>query len=359
MNSNLDIYWLQALVAQLDRALDYESRGQEFESSRARHFCSKVDVLFPRVFGSIVQMTFKSARNCKVVFFIGLCGLYFTTVQAHENINSPDNTFLTAIKNTLNSVSFEENKNTIVIKSNGIPDHETGNFPRKGNPHAISAQRHILHLPKNPKKNDYATPSKFFGVAVNGVMFVPETIECWNPHKSKNNGLWRKTDQPILPKRTKLQAKADEVCKWRKEAIVGQKKFLGLDTNNAHVQPNGMYHYHGIPSGLLKSQQSKNQFGDLLHVGYAGDGFKIFVSLENKFKSSYKLKIGNRFGGPEGTYDGSYTQDFYFLRGSGHLDECNGVTTDEYGYIYLITNDFPFVPRCWKGNPDQTFKTRP
>ena len=29
-----------ALVAQLDRALDYESRGQGFESSRARHFLS-------------------------------------------------------------------------------------------------------------------------------------------------------------------------------------------------------------------------------------------------------------------------------------------------------------------------------
>ena len=27
-----------ARVAQLDRALDYESRGREFESSRARHF---------------------------------------------------------------------------------------------------------------------------------------------------------------------------------------------------------------------------------------------------------------------------------------------------------------------------------
>ena len=27
-----------ALVAQLDRALDYESRGQEFESSRAHQF---------------------------------------------------------------------------------------------------------------------------------------------------------------------------------------------------------------------------------------------------------------------------------------------------------------------------------
>ena len=35
-----------ALVAQLDRALDYESRGREFESSRARHspfFFSKPD----------------------------------------------------------------------------------------------------------------------------------------------------------------------------------------------------------------------------------------------------------------------------------------------------------------------------
>ena len=31
-----------ALVAQLDRALDYESRGREFESSRARHFPSNI-----------------------------------------------------------------------------------------------------------------------------------------------------------------------------------------------------------------------------------------------------------------------------------------------------------------------------
>jgi hypothetical protein len=30
-----------APVAQLDRALDYESRGQEFESLRARHHLTK------------------------------------------------------------------------------------------------------------------------------------------------------------------------------------------------------------------------------------------------------------------------------------------------------------------------------
>ena len=39
----------QAPVAQLDRALDYESRGREFESSRARHFLQRVSsfLLFP------------------------------------------------------------------------------------------------------------------------------------------------------------------------------------------------------------------------------------------------------------------------------------------------------------------------
>ena len=85
----------------------------------------------------------------------------------------------------MNRVSFLEHKNTITIKSNGIPDYYTENFPRKGNPHTILAQKHILRLPKNPKKNDFMTSSKFFGVAINGVMFVPETIECCSPDKQK------------------------------------------------------------------------------------------------------------------------------------------------------------------------------
>ena len=82
-----------------------------------------------------------------------------------------------------------------------------------------------------------------------------------------------------------------------------------------------MYHYHGIPSGLLKSQQSKNRFEDLIYLGFADDGFKIFVSLENKFKSNYKLKIGERIGGPDGSHDGSYAQEFEFSWGTGQLDE--------------------------------------
>lgn len=37
-----------APVAQLDRALDYESRGQEFESLRARQFTIPVAAMFSR-----------------------------------------------------------------------------------------------------------------------------------------------------------------------------------------------------------------------------------------------------------------------------------------------------------------------
>ena len=45
---------LCALVAQLDRALDYESRGREFESSRARHFHSP-QIREPWVITTIVK----------------------------------------------------------------------------------------------------------------------------------------------------------------------------------------------------------------------------------------------------------------------------------------------------------------
>ena len=34
--------------------------------------------------------------------------------------------------------------------------------------------------------------------------------------------------------------------------------------NNAHVQPNGMYHYHGLPIGLIQTQKKPD---DLIHVG--------------------------------------------------------------------------------------------
>ena len=80
-------------------------------------------------------------------------------------------------------------------------------------------------------------------------------------------------------------------------------------------------------------------------------------------KSSYRLKQGARpaqEGGPGGNYDGRFTQDFEYAKGSGDLDECNGRAgvTPEFPdgtYYYCISAEFPFVPRMWRGTPDPSF----
>lgn len=239
------------------------------------------------------------------------------------------------VKNLINNVQIKSSKIFYFIKSNGIPNHKTGIFPRKGNPNKISKQFHNLKITKYPKKKNKTTPARFFGVALNGVMFIPETAGCWGKHRRDK-----------------------KKCEWSKEAIVNGKLTLGLDVNHGHVQRSGMYHYHGIPKGLVDRLKVEDSFEGLIKIGIAADGFDIYVSIDNKFQSSYQLKKGKRPSGPLGVYDGKYTEDFKFVYGSGNLDKCNGIN---FGirYIYIVTKSFPYIPRCWSGTPDQTFLRRP
>ena len=115
-----------------------------------------------------------------------------------------------------------------------------------------------------------------------------------------------------------------------------------------------MYHYHGMPNGLVE-QLNHKAGDDLILLGYAADGNQIRTSRASKYKSSFQLKLGNRPTGPKGPYDGSYTADFEYVKGSSDLDEYNGLLTSYDQYYYIITNEFPFVPRCWKGQPDRSF----
>jgi len=181
-----------------------------------------------------------------------------------------------------------------------------------------------------------------FGVAINGVAFDPGAAEWWNN---------------------------DPASGWQYEALSG-KINLGMDQNNAHVQPNGAYHYHGLPTGLI------DQLGDgkkMLLIGYAADGFPIYErygytikDLRSSIKvlrSSYQLKQGTRPSGPGNRYDGTFVQDYNYVAGSGDLDECNGRigVTPEFlrgTYYYVITSEFPFIPRCFRGTPDDSFKRR-
>lgn len=291
-----------------------------------------------------------------MVFFFILQPIF---VFAHsQQLFSTNDLSIIFIKSLTNSVRIQETKTHIHIISNGIPIHRTGAFPGRGNPHSISEQRHNLRVPKDPQLTSRKIQSRFFGVALNGVMFVPGTAECWEQKREgrSQRGLGSQHLSRKPPRRRSLQNIGD--CEWREEAIVNGSSRLGLDNNFAHVQPSGMYHYHGKPEGLIK-RLKQNENKDLLLVGYAGDGFKIYVSQSNKYLSSYRLKSGTRRTGPPGAHDGTYTADYKFVRGAGELDECNGLKRNDGPYAYILTKKFPFVPRCWRGSPDRTFINRP
>jgi len=246
-----------------------------------------------------------------------------------------------------NSVSITVTGGERIIRANGWPDHKPGEFPRPGNPNTLSTQSYNFHLPTHPEVVAQPTSAghALFGVALNGIPFDPATAEFWN---------------------------RDPRSGWNYEAKSGFLN-LGLDEYNAHVQPTGAYHYHGLPTGLL--QKLGNDGTRMVMVGYAADGFPIYTSYGysnandpesglKKMRSSYRLKSGTRPSGPGGAYDGKFSEDYVYVKGSGDLDECNGRfgVTPEYPngtYHYYITDEFPWISRMWRGKPDPSFFRRP
>lgn len=233
-----------------------------------------------------------------------------------------------------------------VIRANGIPDHATGEFPVRGNPNQISAQRYEFRMPASPERAAQPTPVNMglFGVAVNGVVFDPGANEWWRD---------------------------DRTTGWQYEALGGGRN-LGIDSQHAHVQPTGAYHYHGMPIALLARLTKGAE--KMVLVGWAADGSPIYgpsiptdsrdaTSTIKRARSSYKLKTGTRPDGPGGAHDGTYVRDWEFVAGAGDLDEGNGregVTSEFPGgtYYYVLTEEFPFVPRLWRGTPDNSFMRR-
>lgn len=250
-------------------------------------------------------------------------------------------TFAISAHDTLiNQVSITIDKQYRYIRSNGVPVTH-GEFPNAHNPSTIHAQNYNFQMPLYPQVAKYITQLQGFedfGVGLDGVPFDPGTAEFWSNNRQ-----------------------------WRYEALSG-KLNLGMDQNNAHVQPNGAYHYHGLPTELVEGQ-SPSEHSKL--IGYAADGFPIYAlygyvnrrdskSGIKELTSSYRLRSGNRQNGPRGAYDGTFTQDYEYVAGSGDLDICNGrvgVTPDYPAgtYTYFISKDFPIVPRCFIGTPDESF----
>jgi hypothetical protein len=147
---------------------------------------------------------------------------------------------------------------------------------------------------------------------------------------------------------------------------LGQTSFnFGADSNNAHVQPTGEYHYHGMPEGFI-AKLGKGEAMTL--VGWAMDGYPMYArygyssasdasSAIKVLQSSWQKKATPDSGRPSTSIFpmGTFLQDYEYVAGSGDLDECNGRSgvTPEFPagvYHYLVTDTWPYVQRCIKGS---------
>ena len=261
-----------------------------------------------------------------------------------------------------NEVTFSSSGDFRTITANNIPQHDVGLFGNQIgsiNPNEITPQNSSYEIDLTPTKSSSITqlfnngPDYSFGIMFNGVEVDPVAAEPW-PHT-----------KPVT---------SSHNWDWNLEASMVD---IGLDCNNAHVQPTGKYHYHGTP-GLYLASLSNNST-DMLHIGYAADGFPIYYmygytnandsnSELMTLSPSYQLKSGERPGdgntAPCGEYTGVYTADFEYIAGLGDLDQCNGRdgVTPEFPngtYYYVITDSYPGIPRCFVGTPSLDFKIGP
>lgn len=237
-----------------------------------------------------------------------------------------------------------------VIESNAVPEHAVGDFPNRHDPVTLRAQKLRFEMPIHPKVAEKPIDLGFwnFGVAVNGVPFDPSG-PYWN---------------------------GDAGSGWRFEVLAPAVAVaLGIDVNHAHTQGRGTYHYHGLPTGLLWRLRAVAPEQPMHLLGRAADGFPIYGpecpslaedlrSPTRRLRSSYRLRQGKRSDGPKGRFDGTFVEDHEYVSGHGDLDECNGRTgpTPEYPdgtYYYVLTDEFPFIPRWYRGQPNTTFRHGP
>ncbi len=238
------------------------------------------------------------------------------------------------------------------LVANGIPNHEVGTFPNSSNPNTIGIQDIRKAFDLNPEL--VSTSGEFVkrpGYGLNGVLFEPQTDAACTD-----------SGACVLVGGTGF---------WNIEAQGHDTFSLGLDMNNAHVQPNGTYHYHGTPERYIELLASSSDNPQILLMGWALDGFPIYArygysnatdsSTEVKLlRSSWQLKPVGDTGRPLITNKGvtismgTFTQDYEYVEGSGDLDKCNGrygVTPEfpEGVYHYIVTDDFPYISRCLRG----------
>ncbi|MFO0909853.1 MAG: YHYH protein [Isosphaeraceae bacterium] len=191
------------------------------------------------------------------------------------------------------NLAIRHDATSLVINSQGYPNHPTAIFPNSRNPNRIRVQDFHFRLPLVPKKAEQITrvPMGEIGMALNGVVF-------FNPFEA--GGM---------------------------NAIEGYSE-VWLDSCCGHPQQFGVYHYHKYPS-CVKSPFTDDGQRHSPVLGFAFDGFPLYGPYEEA---------------------GVMARD---LKGDRALDVCNGHDDPKRGYHYHVTpNRFPYILGGYAGVPE-------
>jgi len=264
-------------------------------------------------------------------------------------------------KSFVGDVSVLAGSNTCTIQANTIPNHDFNDSSAHFHDD-VAENATTFSIPVNPQmasSNTTLSLGTAEAVLLNGVTLDVLPAACYDvgnePLGSERIGCGG--DQQNHP--------------WRYDPMSPHNNF-GTDAHNAHTQPGGKYHYHANPIAMFE-QDCSNVTTESPVIGFAADGFPVYGSCINdngtfrEVVSSYRLKQGIRqeltgyltptAGNGDinsNSYDGQFRGDYEYVEGLGDLDECNGRTVDgQYGYY--ITNSFPWVLNCFKGQVDNSF----
>ena len=237
------------------------------------------------------------------------------------------------------------------LSSDNIPNHDfndsSANF--RTNVAEIDRVFSVKRDPQMAAEISQINGQAWDAVMLNGVVVDVRSAGCYKPSESRADADGN------------TEAGCGQNDEWMLIPLEYSTKF-GADIHNAHVQPDGTYHYHGNPNAMFDDSPS----GDGSPViGFAADGFPIYGSYildeqtgnYRKALSGYTVKQGSRGErtdtNPGGDYTGLYEEDWEWTD-SGDLDECNGMDyKGEYGYY--ITDSYPYIINCLKGEPDASF----
>jgi len=262
--------------------------------------------------------------------------------------------------NLLSQVSWSCTSTTRSMTSTQIPEYPThSTFPGNGN-NAMKVQSGVTQtFTLTPAKISTTTQKgNITGWAKNGVKLDPATAET-------------------CPTKTYCPGGGTGTYDTFNVEALGQTLFsAGVDGSNAHMQPDGAYHYHGMPLGYMAWISTGDTAGtpkvQYYLLGFAVDGFPVYAkygytnptdatSALKEIKSSWRKRTSSELSAlypnrPSSVAIGTFTQDWVFdsTGSGGDLDDCNGrygVTPDFPNgiYHYYITTGFPYIQRCLKG----------